>query len=128
MSRYFTLAQANETLLEIKPLVAEIINIRQAILDRQPEVWPVIQKSAGNGGSKAASRMAMEFERLDELVHRIQDLGVLMKDINLGLLDFPHLLNGREIYLCWKHGEDRITFWHEVEAGFAGRRPIEELG
>jgi len=125
MPHYFTLVEANETLLIIKPLITEIMNIRQAIVNRQPEVWPVIQKAAGNGGSKAASQMALEFERLDELVHQVQDTGVIMKDINIGLLDFPSMKDGREVYLCWKHGEDRIAFWHEVEAGYAGRQPIE---
>jgi hypothetical protein len=66
----------------------------------------------------------LEFKRLDVLVHKIRDTGVLFKDINLGLLDFPALKDGREIYLCWKYGEGEIAFWHEIEAGYAGRRPI----
>ncbi len=125
MPRYFTIDEANETLLMIKPLIKEIMEVRQVILDRQPEVWPVIQKAAGNGGSKAASQMAFEFERLDKLVHQIQDSGVLLKDINIGLLDFPSIKNGHEVYLCWKHGEDHIAFWHEIEAGYAGRQSLE---
>jgi hypothetical protein len=125
MPRYFTLPEANETLNLIRPLIDEIQMIRQTILKNQPEAWPAIEKSAGNGGNRALSNMVQDFEKLDLLVHQIQDLGVLIKDINLGLLDFPALKDGREVYLCWRHGEGGIAYWHEVEAGFAGRQPIE---
>ena len=124
MSRYFTLPEANEVLNSIRPLMDAIQEIRQATLKKQPEAWPAIEKSAGNGGNRALSNMVQDFEKLDALVHQIQDLGVLIKDINLGLLDFPALKDGREVYLCWQYGEDEIAFWHEVEAGFAGRQPI----
>ena len=109
----------------IRPLIDGIQEIRQSILKNQPEAWPAIEKSAGNGGNRALSEMIKDFEKLDTLVHQIQDLGVLIKDINLGLLDFPALREGREVYLCWQYGEGEIAFWHEVEAGFAGRQPIE---
>ncbi len=103
----------------------EVQLIRQKILASQPEAWPAIEKSAGNGGNKALSAMIQDFERLDALIHQILDTGTQIKDINSGLLDFPAMRNGREVYLCWKYGEDDIAFWHEVEAGFAGRQPIE---
>ena len=125
MSRYFTLQQANETLNEIRPLMVEIEEIRQEIIARQPEVWPVVERSAGNGGSLAASKLVKEFERRDALVHQVLATGTLFKDINLGLLDFSALKDGREVYLCWKYGEDEIAFWHEVEARYAGRQPID---
>jgi len=125
MPRYFTLQQAQETLAEIRPLVGEIQEIRDGIVARQPEVWPVVERSAGNGGSQAASQVVREFERLDRLVHQVLATGTLFKDINLGLLDFPALRDGQEVYLCWKWGEDDIAFWHEIESGYAGRQPIE---
>jgi hypothetical protein len=127
MPQYFTLLEANETLNMIRPLVDEIQAIRQEILRNQPEAWPAMEKSAGNGGNRALSNMVKDFEKLDALVHQIQDMGVLIKDINLGLLDFPALRDGHEVYLCWQHGEGEIAFWHEVEAGFAGRQPIESF-
>ncbi|HET6598209.1 MAG TPA: DUF2203 domain-containing protein [Anaerolineales bacterium] len=127
MTRYFTLSEANETLNSIRSLLDAIQEIRQTILQNQPEAWPAIEKSAGNGGNRALSNMVKDFEKLDALVHQIQDLGVLIKDINLGLLDFPALKDGREVYLCWQYGEGEIAFWHEVEAGFAGRQPIENF-
>ena len=125
MSQYFTLQEANETLNIIRPLMDEVQVIRQKILENQPEAWPAIEKSAGNGGNRALSNLVQDFEKLDALVHQIQDTGAQIKDINTGLLDFSALKNGREVYLCWQHGEDDIQYWHEIEAGFAGRQPID---
>ena len=125
MPPYFTLKEANEALKVIRPLMEEVQMIRQKILANQPEAWPAIEKSAGNGGNRALSNMVQDFEKLDALIHQIQDAGAEIKDINTGLLDFSALKDGREVYLCWQYGEEDIAFWHEVEAGFAGRQPIE---
>ena len=127
MQKYFTLQTATNALTVIRPLMDEIQSIRKEILVRQPDVWPVVERAAGNGGSQAASQMVKEFERLDALVHQVQATGALFKDINLGLLDFPALKDGREVYLCWKYGEGDIAFWHEIEAGYAGRRSIDSF-
>jgi hypothetical protein len=124
MARYFTVEQANDVLVLLRPIVAEILEIRQTILERQPEIWPSLQKDAGNGGGKVASQVALEFARLDELVRQIQASGALLKDINMGLLDFPSLREGREVYLCWRYGEDSVQFWHDRDTGFAGRQPL----
>ena len=105
MPRYFTLEQANEALQIIRPIMEEVQTIRQKILTSQPEAWTAIEKSVGNGGNRALSAMIQDFEKLDALVHRILETDVLIKDINIGLLDFPALRNGREVYLCWQYGE-----------------------
>ena len=125
MPHYFTLAEANAALQIIKPLMEKVQAIRQNILAQKPEAWPVVEKAAGNGGSKAASLLAMEFEQLDQCVHQIQATGAVLKDINLGLLDFSAWREDHEVYLCWKYGEQNIEYWHEIEAGFTGRRSIE---
>lgn len=125
MSQYFTPQQANDTLKIIRPLMDEVQAIRRKILANQPEAWPAIEKSVGNGGNRALSNMVQDFEKLDALVHRILDTGVQIKDVNLGLLDFSALRDGHEVYLCWQYGEGDIAFWHEVDAGFTGRQPIE---
>lgn len=125
MPQFFTLQQANETLKIIRPLMDEVQGMRQKILANQPEAWPAIERSVGNGGNRALSKMVQDFEKLDKLVHRILDTGVQIKDVNLGLLDFSALKDGREVYLCWQYGEDDIAYWHEVDAGFAGRQPID---
>ena len=66
--------------------------------------------------------------RLLEIVNRIQETGVLVKDLDMGLVDFPSLVDGEEIYLCWKLGEDHIAFWHGIDEGFAGRKPLDDSG
>jgi len=124
---YFTLDEANAALDIIRPMLKQILGIRDKILAQQPEVWPAIERSAGNGGNATLSRIAEDFERLDALVHRVLDTGVEIKDINIGLLDFPARRNGEEVLLCWKYGEGSIAYWHDKEAGYAGRRPIEEF-
>lgn len=127
MPHYFTLQEANEALDAIRPWMDELQTIRLTILANQPEAWPALERSAGNGGNRALSNMVQDFEKLDALVHRIQETGAILKDINLGLLDFPALREGREVYLCWQYGEGDIAFWHEVETGYAGRQPIESF-
>lgn len=124
MTSYFTLSEANQALVTIRPLMDAVQAIRQKIITTQPDAWGAIEKSVGNGGSRVLSKMVQDFERLDGLVHQIMDTGVLIKDVNTGLLDFPALRNGQEVYLCWQYGEEDIAFWHEVDAGFAGRQPI----
>jgi len=126
-SHYFSLAEANAALEIIRPLMQEIQTIRNNIIARQPEVWPAIERSAGNGGNPALSSLVKEFERLDNLLHRILATGAQVKDINTGLLDFPAWRKEHEVYLCWKFGEVTIEFWHEVDAGFGGRRSIAEF-
>jgi hypothetical protein len=125
MPKYFTLQEANNALNLIRPWMEEAQAIRQKILANQPEAWPAIEKSAGNGGNKALSKMVQDFEKLDALIHQIQDAGAQIKDINTGLLDFSALRDGYEVCLCWQYGEGDIAFWHEVEAGYMGRQPIE---
>jgi len=125
MPNFFTLDEANEALKIIRPLMDEVQAIRRKILENQPDAWPAIEKSTGNGGNPALSRMVHDFEKFDALIHRIQDTGAQIKDINIGLLDFSALKDGREVYLCWQYGEGEIAYWHEVDDGYAGRKPID---
>jgi hypothetical protein len=127
MPRYFTIEEANIALETVRPLMDEVQKIRAEILANQPEAWPAVESSAGNGGSPAMSRLVRSFERLDELLHRIQAAGAQVKDINMGLLDFPAWRGEREVCLCWKYGEGDIAYWHELEDGYAGRQPIEQF-
>lgn len=121
---YFTLEQANAVAQAIRPLLGEILAIRQAIMEDKPRVWPVVERAAGNGGSKIASEMAREFQRLDDLVREISATGAILRDINTGLVDFPALQEDREIFLCWRQDESSVSYWHEVDSGFSGRKLI----
>jgi hypothetical protein len=125
MPKYYTLKEANETLNIVRPMLKEMMNIGEKIRARQPDLWAMVQKSAGNGGNPELSKLLVEFDHLDALLHQIQDMGIEVKDLTIGLIDFVGLKDGREIYLCWKYGEGDIQFWHEIEAGFAGRQLID---
>jgi hypothetical protein len=125
MPKYYTPKEANEALTVVRPMLAELMQIGERIRAHQPEYWSVVQKSAGNGGNPALSKLLPDFDRLDVLLHKIQDMGIEVKDLTSGLIDFVALHDGREVYLCWKYGEDSIQFWHEIEAGFSGRRFID---
>jgi hypothetical protein len=127
MPKYFTLSEANQALNTIRPWMEEVMRIRRRVLESQPETWSAIEKSAGNGGSPLLSKLVFDFEKFDALIHQIQDEGAQIKDVNIGLLDFPALKDGREVCLCWKYGEGDIAYWHEVEAGYAGRQAIESF-
>lgn len=124
MARYFSVEEANRTVEQVRPLVKKILEIRQIVLSKRPDLIPVLQKIVGNGGNREASELVNEFQQLEALVRQIQATGALVKDVNIGLLDFPHLREGREVYLCWQYGEEKISFWHEVDAGFSGRQPL----
>ncbi len=121
-ARHFTIEEANLIVAVIRPLIREILEIRQSILRMQADVWPVIEKSIGNGGSRTASLAVKEFDRLEELVRQVQSSGAILKDINLGLVDFLGEREGRDVYLCWKFGETAVEFWHDLESGFSGRQ------
>ena len=122
--RYFTVEEANRALRVIQPLVAKLLEIRADLLDKRPEVWPVIQKALGNGVSRTASQVVQDFNRVEALVKEIEATGAVVKEINLGLVDFPAVRDGKVVYLCWQYGEPQILYWHDLDAGFAGRQPL----
>jgi hypothetical protein len=124
MARYFTVEEANAMLDVIRPLMREILDVRQVIFQKQPEVVPVLNRLLDNGGSQAASEVALEIEQLHVLIGHLLATGVTLKDINSGLVDFLSQRDGRDVYLCWRYGEESVAYWHELETGFAGRQPI----
>ena len=125
MPTYYTPQEANNLLEIVRPMVAELMQISGRIRSHQPEIWAVVEKSAGNGGITELSKLLPDFDRLDQVLHRLQDMGIAVKDLTIGLIDFPALRDGRVIYLCWKYNEEKVQFCHEVEAGFAGRQLID---
>ncbi|MCC7359999.1 MAG: DUF2203 domain-containing protein [Anaerolineales bacterium] len=124
-TRYFTVEQANALLPTIRPLVAALLEARQRIVDAQPELWPMLEKAVGNGGSAKATAVLSDFEIVDHNVKAIMALGLELKDVNSGLVDFLAQRDGREVYLCWRYDEPTVAHWHDLEAGFAGRQPLE---
>ena len=124
-ARYYTLDEAQAALPQVKALMARVQEARAEIIRLRPEVWPVLQKAASNGGSAAAGEVFTLFDKLESGVKGILAMGILVKDIDSGLIDFLSIRNGREVYICWKYGEEELAFWHDINTGFPGRRPID---
>lgn len=124
MTRYFTVEEANALLPQVRALVEELFAARQAALARRPVLRPVLESAAGNGGSRQAGELLGIFEQVEKVVAEIQQLGCELKGVEEGLVDFPAMMEGREVYLCWQYNEPEVAFWHDIDAGFAGRQPL----
>ena len=129
--RHFTPEEANAELEQVRPLVEQLVATRQehtAALERQEELEGKIR---GNGGgippaelAQATAEVDAVARRLARVVDEITSHGAQVKDLDSGLIDFPALHHGRTVLLCWQLGEDEIAWWHRVDDGFAGRRPL----
>ena len=124
VTRHFTVAEANQLLPQVRALVTQIMQARQEIIDARPELLSVLESAIGNGGSKKAGEMVLEFKKVEDSVQALQNLGCTLKDIATGLVDFPSIRNGQEVLLCWKYDEPQVSHWHDLQSGFAGRQPL----
>lgn len=122
--RYFTVTEADALLPRLTTLLDQLRAARKAIRAARADLLPVLEAAVGNGGSRKAGDLLPEFQRMEEALLAIQEIGCELKDIDLGLLDFPALRENHEVYLCWRYGEDRIRYWHGMDEGFAGRQPL----
>lgn len=129
--KIFTLEEANQLIPQLRVILAEIMEKRDRIILKQKEVAAIRNTINSNGHNPKALGLVEKEQvlkglitELNEDVQKVHDLGCELKDINLGLVDFLSLREGRQVYLCWKFGEDEISFWHELNAGFAGRQPL----
>ena len=123
--RYFTIGEANHLIPQIQGMVERLRQGQQRLRGHRPTAEASAQKAAGNGGGSDAGAYLADYSRtIAHSLAQLQALGVLVKDIEQGLIDFPHWRDGREVYLCWKYGEERISHWHETDSGFSGRQPL----
>ena len=123
-SRLFTVGEANALLPRLQELLEDVSRYRDVIWERAPELEPIIRAAATNGGGKAGSEYGVDAYNLYLSIERIRELGVVLKDLDTGLLDFPHEREGRVVFLCWHPPEERVEYWHELEAGYQGRKPL----
>ena len=123
-SKLFTVEEANSLLPRLRELLADVSLHRDALRERAPHLEPILRAAGTNGGGRIGSEYGVEAYKLYLAIERIRELGVVLKDLNVGLLDFPHEREGRVVFLCWHPPEERIGYWHEIEAGYAGRQPL----
>jgi hypothetical protein len=122
--KHFTVDEANAMLPELRELLEAIRASRDHLAVEWESAAPVLRAAPRNGGGAEASGYVSELLRLNRLLRDVTSRGVLIKDIDKGLIDFPHLRDGEEVLLCWEMGEESVAFWHDLETGYAGRQPI----
>jgi hypothetical protein len=148
MSRFYSLDDANAAIPELRGILtrlrdqrAELIRLRDEVVERQSAVETPSDAATGAVGPGRAgdqqraaadlrrSRLRMQgvIDQMQAGVARIDELGITLRDIESGLIDFPALVTGRQVWLCWRLGEDDVDWWHELSTGIAGRRPLAEL-
>jgi hypothetical protein len=124
-TKYFTVEEANRLIPQIKTIVEQLRQGRRYLQRHRPTAEAVAQKAGGNGGGTDAVTYLSDYSQtLGRGMAQLRALGVVLKDVDRGLIDFPHRREGREVYLCWEYGEERIDYWHETDSGYSGRQPL----
>jgi hypothetical protein len=132
--KYFTIDEANHALPLVRAIVSDIVTKYGEVTERKARLEQ-IRKSRQSGSRgphdlygeelvQVEEELDKEITRLQEFIEELEDLGVELKDISRGLIDFRSMMDGREVYLCWMLGEDEVAHWHELDAGFAGRQSL----
>jgi hypothetical protein len=134
MPRYFTLQQAERLLPKVEAAIREAMSYKAAYQQAEEEWQTFASRVTMQGGmlvdhsrvTDQKRRRESSAQGLKEALEEIQEFGCVVKDLDIGLLDFPTLLRGQEVYMCWKLGESGIRFWHGVDEGFRGRKAIDQ--
>ena len=123
--RHYTREEATVALGEVAELLAAMRDARERLTDA--EVREALSEAApSNGGGGPGRHVSEAFLELRDAAARMRELEVVLRDLDRGLVDFPALHAGREVYLCWvEREEDGIGFWHDLDAGYAGREPLD---
>jgi hypothetical protein len=121
--RHFTVEEAEAALGEVEPMLEALRRARDRLTDAEAHE-ALAGAAPTNGGGNVGRSVGEAFLEVRRLLAELQDLGIVVRDIDRGLIDFPAILEGREAYLCWELGEPRIGFWHDLESGYGGRQPL----
>jgi hypothetical protein len=131
--KHFTLDEAQSLLPVLESLLKRAVEARRAAGEIEEELQELSRKIFLMGGMfldpeqmrKRRAAYESQADRMKDSLAEIDSIGVQVKDLETGLLDFPCLIDGETVLLCWKMGESRIEFWHTLEGGFAGRQPLD---
>lgn len=131
-SKIFTVEQANATLPLVRAITSDVVKLSQEMIDRRQRLDYLKSgrdMSTGNPYDDELAQIEEQQEndkaKLEEYVSELRELGVEPKTFPAGLIDFPAMIDGRLVFLCWQYGESEIKHWHELDAGFSGRQPLE---
>ena len=124
MERLFSVAEANALLPRLRQLLRRVQAEKRRLVAMKPAVEGAQQGHMRDWGTPQGPAYIRILENFQESIHNIEELGVLVKDFDAGLCDFPHKRDGRVVHLCWKLDEEEIAWWHDLNSGFAGRQPL----
>ena len=122
--RYWTVEEANRCIPELVEEISLLRAIRNELAMYHAKITPLLEVVSSNGGSKWTPALLKATANFQAVLDRIANRGCHLKGLDPGLVDFPHLRDGKEVYLCWRVGEAKIRYWHEIEDGFEGRQPL----
>jgi hypothetical protein len=123
-ARHYTVEEANALLPSVKPLLQRLRDARDMLTDS--EAHDVLSDAAPtNGGGEPGSQVGEAFLEVRRLLGTLEDAGIVVRDIDRGLIDFPAIREGEEVYLCWELGEDEVEYWHDLESGYRGRQQLD---
>ena len=122
--KLFTLDEANAYVPQLLDLVPKIQKLSVSLNNDFSDIKNARDKAKWNGGSDQGVDYLNAVLKYNDLMRKIEEMGCEVKGIREGLIDFPSLREGREVYLCWRMPEKEILFWHDLNAGFTGRKPI----
>lgn len=125
LERIFTLAEANRLIPQLEEKLTDVKRAKAVLIRTKDEIKKASAKAQFGGGSFAGTHYITALEQISENLQTIQEMGVLVKDLDLGLCDFPYLMNGRIVHLCWKLGETEIRWWHDLNSSYTSRQPLE---
>ncbi len=123
--KYYTVEEANALLPTLEPLMKQLLTRRARASRLAQQMGHLLGDYRSNVGAVELSVLTQDFAAIERMLGKIRAYGVVIKDVNAGLLDFLSERNGRDVYLCWRYGEDRVEFFHELHTGFAGRQHID---
>ena len=124
--RLFTLEEASRMIPRLRTLMIEASEEWRRMQELNPEIQKMRDRVPMDGFSPFGVPYIEAVTHLTFLLQQVKEMGVILKDIDKGLCDFPYMRGGRVVYLCWHLGEDAITAWHDIESGFAGREPLDD--
>ena len=124
--KLFTLAEAQNLVPQLRSILREIAEEWGRIRELHPEIQKARENAPFDGFSKFGVTYVESVAHLMFLINQIKELGVLLKDVDKGLCDFPYMRHGKVVYLCWQLDEESIGYWHDIETGFGGREPLDD--
>jgi hypothetical protein len=122
--RHFTREEASALLPRLREMLLQLRSSKDELTDT--EAHEALSETApGNGGGEEGKQVGVAFLEVRRLLGAIEESGIVLRDIDRGLVDFPAVIDGREVYLCWELGEDDVAYWHDLDSGYRGREPLD---